>query len=85
MPPNLRVHGTERVVKEIDVSILVHSSETHTHTHTQYIYHLGDALIQRFKVNTETDTGTTAGTIAVNICFYSAIAVHPVVLQYYSS
>ena len=31
MPPNLRVHGTERVVKEIDVSILVHSSDKHKH------------------------------------------------------
>ena len=34
VPPDLAIHSTERVVKEIDVSILVHSSETHT----QYIY-----------------------------------------------
>ena len=38
VPPDLAIHSTERVVKEIDVSIQVHSSEKHTHT--QYIlYH----------------------------------------------
>ena len=38
MPPDLGVHGTERVVKEIDVSILVHSSEIETHAQNILYY-----------------------------------------------
>ena len=46
VPPDLAIHSTERVVKEIDVSILVHSSETQYIYIYIYINDLADALIK---------------------------------------
>ena len=46
VPPDLAIHSTERVVKEIDVSILVHSSETQYIYIYIHIYDLADALIK---------------------------------------